>query len=95
MDGIADQTRMKTENSVSLRKQLRHWFVFAAFYHSCSELGPVFTAKAQSEYELLLQCMALPPEDADFRSSHVVTNESDIILTTFQGSSLELWARRT
>jgi hypothetical protein len=47
-DGIVDQTRMRTENLVSLRRQLMDTGL-------CSELGPVFTAKAQSEYELLLQ----------------------------------------
>ena len=92
-DGIADQTRMKTENLESLRKQLMGISL-------CSKLSsnPVLSwvqvsqPKAQSEYELLLQCRALSPRGcsiADSRSSHVMTNDIDIILATFQGSRLE------
>jgi hypothetical protein len=61
-DGIADQTRMKTEHLVSLRGQLVGTSL-------CSKLSftPVLSwvqfsqQKAQSEYETVLQYRALSP----------------------------------
>jgi hypothetical protein len=98
-DGIADQMRMKTENLVRLRKQLMGTSL-------CSKLSstPVLSwvQISQQKHSQNMSCYcsirhfrfeyAVLP---DSRSSHVMTNDIDIMLTTFQGSPITAQARRT